>query len=69
MAVESCDLSQVEEKVTVVRECVSSGAAGAQTRKFTFYAPADFEASSTMCTRFLRPRALQDAPAPADPKS
>ena len=53
LAVESCDLSQVEEKVTVVRECVSSGAAGAQTCKFTFYAPADFEASSTMCTRFF----------------
>ena len=32
----------------IIRECVSTGAASAQTRRS--FAPADFEASSTMCT-------------------
>ena len=54
------------------RECVSTGAAGARTRRIlghhllhplilrllVLYAPAS-----------LRPRALQDAPAPSDPNS
>ena len=34
------------------RECVSMGAAGAWSRRSPF-APADFEASSTMCTRWF----------------
>ena len=56
----------------VIRECVRAGAAGSRTRRtwghhllhplilrlVVLYAPA-----------VLRPRALQDAPSPADPKS
>ena len=33
------------------------------------FAPADFEASKLCAPAVLRPRALQDAPAPADPNS
>ena len=52
------------------RECVSTGAAGARTFGTSPFAPADFEASSTMLYyAVLRPRTLQDAPAPADPNS
>ena len=51
----------------------AAGAAGARTCKSLGrhpFVPADFEASSTMLYyAVLRPRALQDAPAPADPNS
>ena len=50
------------------RECVSTGAAGARTRKSLGYLhPLILRLLELCAPAVLRPRALQDAPAPADP--
>ena len=54
------------------RECVSTGAAGAQTRRSLGYHllhPLILRLLVLCAPAVLRPRALQDAPAPADPNS
>ena len=51
------------------RECVSTGAAGAQTRRFLGHHllhPLILRLLVLCAPAVLRPRALQDAPAPAD---
>ena len=52
-------------------ECVSTGAAGAQTRRSLGHHllyPLILRLLLLCAPSVLRPRALQDAPAPADPK-
>ena len=54
------------------RECVSAGAAGARTRRSLGYHllhPLILRLIVLCAPAVLRPRALQDAPAPADPNS
>ena len=54
------------------RECVSTGAAGTQTRRSLGYHllhPLILRLLVLCAPVVLRPRALQDAPAPADPNS
>ena len=55
-----------------IRECVSRGAAGAQTRRSLGHHllhPLILRLLVLCAPTVLRPRALQDAPAPADPNS
>ena len=54
------------------RECVRAGAAGSQTRRFLGHhllQPLILRLLVLCAPAVLRPRALQDAPAPADPNS
>ena len=54
------------------RECVSTGAAGARTCRFLGHHllhPLILRLLVLCAPAVLRPRALQDAPAPADPNS
>ena len=54
------------------RECVSTGAVGAQTRRYLGHHlshPLILRLLVLCAPTVLRPRALQDAPAPADPNS
>ena len=56
----------------LIRECVSTGAAGAQTRRSLGHHllhPLILRLLVLCAPAVLRPRALQDAPAPADPNS
>ena len=56
----------------ITRECVSMGAAGAQTRRSLgnhLLHPLILRLLVLCAPAVLRPRALQDAPAPADPNS
>ena len=56
----------------VRKECVSTGAAGARTRRSLGHHllhPVILRLLVLCAPAVLRPRALQDAPAPADPKS
>ena len=56
----------------ILRECVSTGAAGAQTRRTLGHHllhPLILKPLVLCAPAVLRPRALQDAPAPADPNS
>ena len=58
--------------MTYVRECVSTGAAGAQTRRSSGHHllhPLILRLLVLCAPAVVRPRALQDAPAPADPNS
>ena len=60
------------EATLFVRECVSTGAAGAQTRRSLGHHllhPLILRLLVLCATAVLRPRALQDAPAPTDPNS
>ena len=55
-----------------LRECVSVGAAGARTRRSLGYHllhPLILRLLVLCAPAVVRPRALQDAPAPADPNS
>ena len=55
-----------------IRECVSTSAAGARTRRSLGHHllhPLILRLVVVYAPAVLRPRALQDAPAPADPNS
>ena len=54
------------------RECVRAGAAGARTRRYSGHHllhPLIVRPLGLCAPAVLKPRALQDAPAPADPNS
>ena len=60
------------ELLCLHRECVRAGAAGAQTRRSLGHHllhPMILRPLVLCAPAVLRPRALQDAPTPADPKS
>ena len=73
--VESLNLTKLlscQINVKKGRECVSTGAAGAQTRRSLGHHLLQLLIPRllVLCApAVLRPRALQDAPAPADPNS
>ena len=65
-------LSKNDEAILNTRECVRAGAAGAQTRRSLGHYllhPLILWLPVLCAPTVLRPRALQDAPAPEDPKS
>ena len=64
--------STVHTGAVELRECVSAGAVGARTRRSLGHHllhPLILRLLELCVPFVLRPRALQDAPAPADPKS